>query len=61
MRKLMLLMGVLLFAAGQILAQQRTITGKVTDANGGPIPNATVIVKGSSSGTTTKQDENLFA
>ncbi len=49
-------MGVLLFAASQLLAQQRTITGKVTDANGVPIPNVSVLVKGSSSGTTTKQD-----
>ncbi|MEO5683430.1 MAG: SusC/RagA family TonB-linked outer membrane protein [Chitinophagaceae bacterium] len=56
MRKLMLLMGVLLFAGLQMLAQQRTITGKVTDANGNPIPNATVLVKGSSTGTTTKAD-----
>ena len=34
MRKLMLLMGALFFAGAQLIAQQRTVTGKVTDANG---------------------------
>ncbi|HTE11875.1 MAG TPA: TonB-dependent receptor [Chitinophagaceae bacterium] len=55
MRKLMLLMGVL-FAAVQLLAQQRTVTGKVTDANGTPIPNVSVVIKGTTTGTTTNAD-----
>lgn len=55
MRKLLLLLGVVLFCV-QLSAQQRTLTGKVTDANGVPVPNASVIIKGSTTGTTTKPD-----
>ncbi|HTL09298.1 MAG TPA: SusC/RagA family TonB-linked outer membrane protein [Chitinophagaceae bacterium] len=55
MRKLMLLTGIVLLCL-QILAQQRTITGKVTDDRGLPIPNATVVIKGTAGGTTTKPD-----
>ncbi len=55
MRKLyLLLMGVVFFAT-QAMAQ-RTITGKVTDEKGNPLPNASVIVKGTTIGTTTKTD-----
>jgi len=56
MRKLLLLTGALLFAVAQLLAQQRTVTGKVTDANGAPIPNASVVIKGTTTGTTTNSD-----
>lgn len=48
---LLLLMGIVLFAGGALA--QRTVTGKVTDDKGNPIPNASVIVKGTKSGTTT--------
>lgn len=52
MRKLyLLLMGVVFFAI-QANAQ-RTITGKVTDEKGNPIANASVLVKGSTVGTST--------
>lgn len=55
MRKLfLLLMGVVFFAA-QAMAQ-RTITGKVTDEKGSPIANASVIVKGTTVGTSTLAD-----
>lgn len=55
MRKLtLLLLGVLLFA-GQAMAQ-KTITGKVTDDKGNPLPNVSVVVKGTTTGTTTKAD-----
>lgn len=55
MRKLLLLlMGVVFFAA-QALAQ-RTITGKVTDDKGNPVANASVVVKGTTTGTSTKSD-----
>jgi TonB-linked SusC/RagA family outer membrane protein len=43
-------------AIGQLQAQQRTITGKVTDENGNPVVNASVVVKGASIGTVTKFD-----
>ncbi len=35
---------------------QRKITGKVTDSNGNPVPNASVVVKGTSVGTVTEND-----
>lgn len=55
MRKLLLLlMGVVFFVA-QAMAQ-RTITGKVTDDKGNPLANASVVVKGTTTGTSTKSD-----
>ncbi|NOY97162.1 MAG: SusC/RagA family TonB-linked outer membrane protein [Chlorobi bacterium] len=36
--------------------QSRTISGKVTDENGGPLPGVTVIVKGTTNGTVTDRD-----
>ena len=55
MRKLyLLLVGLLLFAATTFA--QRTITGKVSDEKGNPLPNASVLVKGTTTGTTTKAD-----
>ncbi len=55
MRKLtLLLLGALLFALPSWA--QRTISGKVTDDKGNPIPNVSVIVKGTTTGTTTKAD-----
>lgn len=55
MRKLFLLLfGVVFFAASALA--QRTITGKVTDEKGAAIANASVIVKGTTTGTTTKAD-----
>ncbi|MBL7746552.1 MAG: TonB-dependent receptor plug domain-containing protein, partial [Chitinophagaceae bacterium] len=55
MRKLFLLLFGVVFFATQALAQ-RTITGKVTDDKGAPIPNVSVVVKGTTVGTTTKED-----
>lgn len=46
------LLAVLCFSI-QLLAQNRTISGTVTDANGTPLPNVSVIVKGTKLGTTT--------
>ena len=55
MRKLyLLLMGVVFFAT-QALAQ-RTVTGKVTDDKGNPLANVSVLVRGTTVGTTTKAD-----
>jgi len=50
-----LLLGALLFCI-QLIAQQRTITGKVTNTDGLPVPNASVIIKGLPGGTTTNTD-----
>jgi TonB-linked SusC/RagA family outer membrane protein len=46
----------ILLLSGQLLAQNRTITGKVTDDKGNPIPNVSVIIKGTNTGTVTKVD-----
>ena len=56
MRKLVLLIMAVLLAIGQIYAQQRTVTGKVTDDKGAPLPGATVTVKGTNLGATTNAD-----
>jgi len=51
-RLVMMLMGSFLVAA-QALAQQTQITGKVTDEQGTPLPAVSVIIKGTSLGTST--------
>ncbi|MBK9939063.1 MAG: TonB-dependent receptor plug domain-containing protein [Chitinophagaceae bacterium] len=55
MRKLFLLLMGVVFFAGQALAQ-RTVTGKVTDEKGNPLGNVSVLVRGTTTGTTTKAD-----
>lgn len=55
MRKIVSLLSVLMLFASFALAQNR-ISGKVTDASGNPIPNVSVIVKGTSEGTVTHID-----
>ncbi len=51
--KLLLLAGSL-FMATAVFAQQRTLSGVVTDAGtGNPLPGATVVVKGTTTGTAT--------
>lgn len=50
-------MAMLVLFISQVVAQNsRTITGKVTDEMGTPIPNASVVVKGTTLGTTTGTD-----
>ncbi|HTE25143.1 SusC/RagA family TonB-linked outer membrane protein [Flavitalea sp.] len=56
MRKLMLLFAGLLLFYGQIFAQTRTITGKLTDQSDKPISGASIQIKGSTSGTTSALD-----
>jgi TonB-linked SusC/RagA family outer membrane protein len=55
MRKLFLLLLGVVFIATQAMAQ-RTITGRVTDEKGNPMANVSVIVRGTTTGTTTKAD-----
>jgi TonB-linked SusC/RagA family outer membrane protein len=59
MRRLLLLLVLVVLAIGQVLAQQRTITGKITDESGIPISGASVIVKGSSRGVVTGINGNF--
>lgn len=58
MKKSLLLSFIFVFAfVMQVLAQNRTVTGKVTDQeNGQGLPGVTVLVKGTSSGTATGVD-----
>ena len=56
MRKILVMAIVMLLFTGQLLAQNKTISGKITDDKGNPVANASVIIRGSSVGTTTKAD-----
>lgn len=56
MRKLLSLILACIMLVGQLAAQNRTVTGKITDQNGTPIPNASVTIKGRSAGTTSEAD-----
>ncbi len=56
MRKILVMAMVMLLFTGQLLAQNKTISGKVTDPTGSPIPGASVILKGSKGGTSTGPD-----
>jgi len=56
MRKFLAVSVAILLLSGQLLAQNRTITGKVTDDKGNPIPNVSVLIKGTNTGTTSKID-----
>ena len=53
MRKLVTMLLCVVLAVTQIAAQTRTIKGKVTDSKNSPVSNASVVVKGSTTGTTT--------
>ena len=53
-KQLLLLSGFVLLSI--ITLAQRTITGKVTDDKNNPVGNVSVIVKGTTSGTTSKSD-----
>ena len=50
MRKLVSLLTVLMLLCASALAQPRTVTGKVIDAQGKPVPYASVLVKGTNTG-----------
>ncbi|HZH64237.1 MAG TPA: SusC/RagA family TonB-linked outer membrane protein [Flavisolibacter sp.] len=56
MRKILIVMLSMLLLNLQLLAQNRTITGTVTDASGAPVSGASVIIKNTSVGTVTKTD-----
>ena len=56
MRKLLLLVLCSLFMIAELSAQNRAITGKITDEQGSPIAKASIQVKGSTAGTITATD-----
>lgn len=55
MKKLSLVLGLVLFSIGAMLAQ-RTVTGSVTDQQGEPLIGASVLVKGTTTGTVSDID-----
>ncbi|HEX8331570.1 MAG TPA: carboxypeptidase-like regulatory domain-containing protein, partial [Segetibacter sp.] len=56
-RLLKLLILPLLLLTLQVVAQERVVTGRVTDVkDGSPITNASVVVKGGTKGTSTGTD-----
>lgn len=56
----MLVMSMLLLLTGPLLAQDRIVTGKVTDEKGVPIPFITVVVKGKKTGGTSSDADGNF-
>ncbi|MBC7746349.1 MAG: SusC/RagA family TonB-linked outer membrane protein [Flavobacterium sp.] len=59
MKKLLQSLFLLLFVASQAMAQERTVTGKVTDREDRlPLPGVTVVISGSTTGTQTNVDGN---
>ncbi len=56
MTKLSLIGFLLFFSLSQAFAQNKTITGKVTNSTNGPVPGVTVQVKGQKGGVVTKSD-----
>ncbi|HEX8331167.1 MAG TPA: carboxypeptidase-like regulatory domain-containing protein, partial [Segetibacter sp.] len=46
----------LILSAGEVFAQERVVTGRVTDTIGGPVANASVVIKGARNGTQTSAD-----
>ena len=56
MRKVVMLIMAIFLSISHLWAQQRTITGKVADDKGAPIPGASVVAKGSNLGTSTALD-----
>ena len=55
-KKLSILASFLLMTVQLLVAQNKTISGKVSDANGSPIAAASVTAKGTQIGTATKED-----
>jgi TonB-dependent starch-binding outer membrane protein SusC len=56
MRKIALLLFAMLLVGGQLMAQNRTVSGTVTDEKGSPLAGVSVTAKGTKLGTTTGND-----
>jgi hypothetical protein len=59
MKKIKFVVTTALLFCGLLLHAQQTITGSISDADGNPIPGATVIISGTSQGTTSDFDGNF--
>lgn len=58
MRKLLTLLAVLVLSSIWAYAQNKTITGRITDQLGQPVPFSTIRIKGSKNGTSADADGN---
>ena len=57
LKRLIMLLALPLMLAASAFAQDRTVTGKVTDAkDGAPLPGVSILVKNTKTGTATKAD-----
>src|ERR1700760_3048756 len=56
MRKILSLMSMLVLLSIWAFAQQKLVTGKVTDAQGQPVPFATIRIKGAKAGVSADAD-----
>lgn len=56
MRKILCMLLAFAFSATQLFAQEKVVTGRVTDEQGSPIGAVSVIAKGSNAGTSTAAD-----
>lgn len=59
MRKIVLLLFGAVFASLFVMAQGKKVSGKVTDGSGNPVPGASVLVKGTTKGTSTDATGNF--
>ena len=61
MKKIVSLFAVILLCVSMVAnAQTKVVTGTVTDAKGSPVPFASIVIKGTKSGTTTDADGKFF-
>jgi hypothetical protein len=58
MKRIILLFSLML-SFTVLFAQQKSVTGKVTDDNNDPVPGANVVVKGTTTGAVTDMDGNF--
>lgn len=56
MKKLLLFLCCIAMLASRLMAQDRVVTGTVTESNGTPVTSASIIIKGSNRGTATAID-----
>ena len=56
MKKLLLFLCCIVMLAGRLMAQDRVVTGTVTESNGTPVTSASILIKGTNRGTATGVD-----
>lgn len=51
LQRFLLILGLVVFNSLTVLAQEKSLTGTVTDASGGALPGVSVVIKGTTTGT----------